>query len=145
VGRRTFFVVAGWLAAAVVATLIGLGAIRLVGDSIASTPGGVRTQAEVAREFAVAPPTTAPATQSPTATPTPTPAAAERKTFTNPGGTVIARCAGARVELVTATPAQGYEVTKYEPGEAEVRFEGPGGRFELKLTCQAGVPVARGD
>lgn len=46
--RRIAIVVAGWLAAAVVATLVGLGGIRLVGESLTSAPGGVLSQEDVA-------------------------------------------------------------------------------------------------
>ena len=42
-GRRTFLVVAGWLATALVATLIGLAAIQVVGEGLTGTPGGVRS------------------------------------------------------------------------------------------------------
>lgn len=141
-GRRAFFVVSGWLAAAALATVIGVGAIRLVGESIASTPGGVRSQADVARELAAASPTTAAPAPTRSAAAAPTAPAGNRKTFDTPGGSVIAQCVGSRVELVLATPAQGYQLTNYERGEAEVHFEGPGGHFEVKLACPGGVPVS---
>lgn len=50
--RRTLLAVAGWLAAALVAIVIGVAAIRLVGESITGTPGGVLTQEEVAAALA---------------------------------------------------------------------------------------------
>ncbi|MEW1590206.1 hypothetical protein AB0283_32695 [Micromonospora vinacea] len=40
-GRRSILVATGWVATAAIATLIGLGAIRLVGESLTGTPGGV--------------------------------------------------------------------------------------------------------
>lgn len=55
-GRSTVFVVVGWLAAAALATIIGIGAIRLVGASITGTPGGVRSQDDIERALAVPPP-----------------------------------------------------------------------------------------
>ncbi|MET7704978.1 septum formation initiator [Micromonospora sp. NPDC005413] len=51
-GRRSILVASGWVATAAVATLIGLGAIRLVGESITGTPGGVRSEAEIERALA---------------------------------------------------------------------------------------------
>ncbi|MEU8191901.1 septum formation initiator, partial [Micromonospora carbonacea] len=66
--RRSLLAVAGWLATAVLATVVGLAAIRLVGESITGTPGGVRSQEEVERALA-APASTAAA--SPTQAPSP--------------------------------------------------------------------------
>ncbi len=45
---------AGWAAAAALGLLIGLGGIRLVGESLTGTPGGVLTQDEVDRLLAAA-------------------------------------------------------------------------------------------
>ena len=51
-GRRSILVATGWVATAAIATLIGLGAIRLVGESLTGTPGGVRSEAEIERALA---------------------------------------------------------------------------------------------
>ncbi|MET8094806.1 hypothetical protein ABZU52_32330, partial [Micromonospora sp. NPDC005220] len=51
-GRRSIVVATGWVATAAIATVIGLGAIRLVGESITGTPGGVRSEAEIERALA---------------------------------------------------------------------------------------------
>ncbi|MEU4717082.1 septum formation initiator, partial [Micromonospora purpureochromogenes] len=56
---RPLLAVLGWLATAVAALLVGLAAIRLVGESISGTPGGVRSQEEVRRALAAAPPSAA--------------------------------------------------------------------------------------
>src|ERR1700760_4779621 len=54
--RRTSAVaVAGWVAAAALATLIGMGGVRLIGDSLTSTPGGVLDEQDVARALAASP------------------------------------------------------------------------------------------
>ncbi|GIF70640.1 hypothetical protein Asi02nite_01580 [Asanoa siamensis] len=139
----------GWLAAVVVATLAGVGAIRLVGDGFTGTPGGVRSQADVARDLAAATDGTAAPTPKPTtaaATATATPSGA-RETFSNRGGSVVAACRGDLVTLETWSPAQGYAVRDLEKGpddDAEVEFEGSGGRFEIKVECRSGQPVQVG-
>jgi hypothetical protein len=50
--RRPMIAGAGWLAAAGIATVIGLAGIRLVGESLTGTPGGVLSQDEVERALA---------------------------------------------------------------------------------------------
>ncbi|SBT55054.1 septum formation initiator [Micromonospora narathiwatensis] len=156
-GRRPLLAAVGWLATTVAATLVGLGAIRLVGDGITGTPGGVRDQREVASALASpepAPPasggptgsptpTAAPASPTPTVSPT---ATAAQRSFATPGGTAVAECGPAGVRLVTWSPRQGYWV-KETPDRGpddhvEVRFEGPAGEHELKLRCVGGQPVA---
>ena len=54
------------------------------------------------------------------------------------GGTVLARCAGGRPEVVSATPAQGFRVqTEEEDGGPRVRFRAGDVRIEVE-------PVLRG-
>jgi hypothetical protein len=153
---RRSLAVLGWLAAVVVATLAGVGAIRLVGDSIAGTPGGVRSQAEVERDLAAAvarrSPTPAPVSPTPSTGPTPSGTAspapeANRKSFRITGGTVVAVCEGGLVSIVSWWAADGFAMRDLDPGpddEAEIRFEGSRGRSEIKLGCQAGHPVQTG-
>jgi hypothetical protein len=153
---RRSLAVLGWLAVVIVATLAGVGALRLVGDSLASTPGGVRSQADVARELAAASGRPAPSTAPPTATATPssTPTAPTAsadpglKTFVTPGGTVVARCANGAVSIESWWPAQGYKLDHLEEGpdrDAEVKFRGSAGRSEIKLRCDGDQPVRSGD
>ncbi|MEV6690394.1 septum formation initiator [Micromonospora sp. NPDC051196] len=163
-GRRTFLAVAGWLATAVVATLIGVAAIQLVGESLTGTPGGVRSQEEVARALAEPPPAVPPAGQTspstaptgPNVTPTGPPAtpanpsaeAGSRRSFTSPGGSAVAECVPGGVYLVSWTPQQGYRVDDYDRGpddDAEVTFVGPSGEHELSVHCVGGVPVLEAD
>ncbi|WP_431920080.1 septum formation initiator [Micromonospora wenchangensis] len=150
-GRRTLLATVGWLAAAVLATLIGVAAIRLVGESITGTPGGVRSQAEVERALAAPVPTpampsgpAASASSSPTVGPSATPG--QRRSFSTPGGTAVAECVGSEVRLVSWAPAQGYRVKDVDRGpddDAEVTFTGPAGEFEVNVGCIGGEPVAR--
>lgn len=161
-GRRQILAALGWLATAVVATLVGLGAIRLVGASIIGTPGGVRSQEEVERALA----SPRPVSVDPTAGPTPTdpPAATAgptsatgptstaesarpgvRKGFRTVGGSAVAECGPAGVRLVSWAPAQGYRVRDVDRGpddDVEVKFTGPDGEHELKVRCVAAEPVA---
>ncbi|GIF64883.1 hypothetical protein Ais01nite_29180 [Asanoa ishikariensis] len=145
---RRSLAVLGWLAAVVVATLAGIGAIRLVGDSLTSTPGGVRSQNEVARDLAArsaTPARTAPSHSTGSAT-TPT-SDARPKTFQIEGGTVVARCENGLVKIETWSAAQGFALRDLDEGpddEAEAKFEGSGVQSEIKLECRAGQPVRKG-
>ncbi|MEU6073374.1 septum formation initiator [Micromonospora sp. NPDC047074] len=163
--RRSFLAVAGWLATAVLATLIGLAAIRLVGESIAGTPGGVLSQDEIEHALASPEPNaTAPtgpppsgAPPSPTASGSAGPVAPSatgsaqpgvRRAFATTGGTAVAECGPDGVRLVSWAPAQGYRVSEYDRGpddDVEVTFTGPGGEFELQVHCVGGEPVASVD
>ncbi|MBQ1074853.1 septum formation initiator [Micromonospora sp. C31] len=157
--RRSLLAVAGWLATAAVATLIGMAAIRWVGESIAGTPGGVLSQEQVERALA-SPGPTAPAPggpSSPAVTGTGGPSspaasgsspAGARRAFTTTGGSAVAECGPGGVRLVSWTPVPGYRVTEAEPGpddDVEVTFVGPSGEFELKLRCVGVEPVSAED
>ncbi|SCG72411.1 hypothetical protein GA0070609_4701 [Micromonospora echinaurantiaca] len=144
--RRSILAVAGWLATAVVATLIGLAAIRLVGESITGTPGGVLSQREVERLLAAEPTSPGPTTAAPGPSgATPSAPAAGRRVFTTAGGTAVAECVPGGVRLVSWSPAQGYRAGDVDRGpddDVEVKFEGPSGEHELKVRCVGREPVA---
>ncbi|SCE72145.1 hypothetical protein GA0070607_0774 [Micromonospora coriariae] len=149
-GRRSILVATGWVATAVVATLIGLGAIRLVGESITGTPGGVRSEAEIERALASPEPVPAGTTGSaPSAGPAaPTASSGVRRGFATGGGTAVAECGAGGVRLVSWAPAQGYRVRDVDRGpddDVEVKFEGPAGEYELKVRCIGSEPVAVAD
>ena len=76
--RPTLAAGAGWAAAALVATAAGLGGIRLVGESLTGTPGGVLSQEEVRRALTVSPasPSAAPSSASASSSSAATPARA---------------------------------------------------------------------
>lgn len=140
--RRSFLAVAGWLVTAAVATLIGVAAIRWVGESIAGTPGGVLSQEEVERALAAPAPTTANAAST---SPTGSAPHGERRAFATDGGTAVAECGPDGVWLVSWVPAQGYRVSDVDRGpddDVEVAFTGPAGEFELKVRCVGREPVA---
>ncbi|WP_250006430.1 septum formation initiator [Actinoplanes sp. M2I2] len=143
---RPVVVAAGWLAAALVATLAGLGGIRLVGDSLTGTPGGVRSAEDVERALAAAPVPSAPTSAPPSAAASSSPAAARgtQAVFAGAGGTATVRCRpGDQAYLDSWSPAPGYRVHDYDRGpddEVRVRFEGPDGRAEFRFHCAGGVP-----
>ncbi|MEU9504756.1 septum formation initiator [Micromonospora sp. NPDC048170] len=153
--RRPFLAVAGWLATAAVATVIGVAAIEWVGESIAGTPGGVLSQEEVERALA-SPAPSVPGVggpSSPTGSPLPPGAtgstpAGPRRAFATTGGSAVAECGPGGVRLVSWTPAPGYRVSEAEQGpddDVEVTFAGPGGEFELKVRCVGVEPVSADD
>ncbi|MEV1156879.1 septum formation initiator [Micromonospora chokoriensis] len=155
-GRRSILVATGWVATAAAATLIGLGAIRLVGESITGTPGGVRSEAEIERALAAPEPVptgTAPTASGTSAAPGGTSAAPSassgvRRGFATDGGTAVAECGAGGVRLVSWAPAQGYRVRDVDRGpddDVEVTFQGPTREYELKVRCIGSEPVAVAD
>jgi hypothetical protein len=59
------------------------------------------------------------------------------------GGTVTVRCVGGSAELLTVTPASGYEVTPYDAGPAKqvtVELTSPEHSSEIRVHCAAGRP-----
>ncbi|WP_326552849.1 septum formation initiator [Micromonospora sp. NBC_01813] len=166
--RRVLLAVAGWCLAAVVATLIGLAALRVVGEGLTGGPAGeVLSQEEIARELAAAqaaasaaptasgaaPTTSGVASSAPSVAPSASPSAgvpepsptttAARQVAATPGGTVVAQCADGLASLVSWAPAQGYRATDVDRGpddDAEVSFEGPAGEYEVTVGCVAGRP-----
>ncbi|WLS44563.1 septum formation initiator [Micromonospora profundi] len=147
-GRRSILVATGWVATAAVATLIGLGAIRLVGESITGTPGGVRSEAEIERALASPEPTPTGTTAAGTTPAAPAGSPGFRRGFATEGGTAVAECGADGVRLVSWAPAQGFRVRDVDRGpddDVEVTFEGPGGEHELKVRCIGSEPVAVAD
>ncbi|MGC4759216.1 septum formation initiator [Micromonospora trifolii] len=160
-GRRSILVATGWVATAAIATLIGLGAIRLVGESLTGTPGGVRSEAEIERALAAPEPapTTGTASASPGTTgtasaaqgttgPAPSASSGVRRGFATDGGTAVAECGVGGVRLVSWAPAQGYRVRDVDRGpddDVEVTFQGAAREYELKVRCIGSEPVAVAD
>ncbi|MDG4782040.1 septum formation initiator [Micromonospora sp. WMMD961] len=157
--RRSILVAAGWVATAAVATLIGLGAIRLVGESLTGTPGGVRSEAEIERALAAPEPvptgttgaasTAAGTSASPGGTSAaPSASSGVRRGFATDGGTAVAECGPGGVRLVSWAPAQGYRVRDVDRGpddDVEVTFQGAAREYELKVRCIGAEPVAVAD
>ncbi|MFG1767302.1 septum formation initiator [Micromonospora parva] len=172
-GRRSILIATGWVATAAVATVIGLGAIRLVGESLTGTPGGVRSAAEIERALAspepaptgatgiasappgttssaAAPPGTTGTASGPPGTTGSAPSASSgaRRGFATDGGTAVAECGPGGVRLVSWAPAQGYRVRDVDRGpddDVEVTFQGAAREYELKVRCIGSEPVAVAD
>ncbi|GAB1646057.1 hypothetical protein KRMM14A1259_64800 [Krasilnikovia sp. MM14-A1259] len=139
-------VTAGWFGAAVLAVLIGLGAVHVIGSGLTSEAGRPRTEAEVASTLAARqvpesspavppagvtpsapePSAPAPADSAPSRTPA-TPSAstgagaspsptAVPRSFHTRGGIVVARCSEGRVEIVAMSPLTGFAVHERDQG-----------------------------
>jgi hypothetical protein len=151
---RSLVAVTGWVAAALVATVAGLGGIRLVGDSLTGTAGGVLSEEDVTRALAAATPTPAatpsasasssPATSAPASRP-PASRPPALTSFPSSGGVAIAGCRGDQAFLDRWSPNPGYQVRDVDAGpddEAKVRFESDDRHVDLRITCSGGVPHA---
>ena len=161
--RRSLLAVAGWLGAAALAVLVGLGAIKLIGDGLTDNSTPALSAAEVDKRLGDNPsaslgasPSTAAtkpsaSTTEPSASVTTKPSwgAASRSepvAKATRGGTVVARCTGARAEIVTMTAALGFTVHEKDSGpqaEAEGEFRGTSDhhdRVKIRVTCAGGRP-----
>ncbi|GID94093.1 hypothetical protein ACFQFC_09465 [Amorphoplanes digitatis] len=158
---RTLLGTAGWIGAAVLAVLIGLAAVRVIGDGLSSEAGRPRSQAEVDRDLA-AHATTMPASAPPSVEATPSAAAstsasasagsgsapsAGLRSFRTAGGTVVARCAAGRAEIVAMSPLGGFAVHERDQGprvQAEGEFRGTvddHDRVKVRVGCAGDRPV----
>jgi hypothetical protein len=96
--------------------------------------------------------TPGPGQPSPTAAPTVAPTVASTPsespgvTVRAQGGTVTVRCVGELPELLTVTPASGYQVQPYDAGPAQqvqVELTSPEHSSEIRVHCAAGYPKPR--
>ncbi|MCO1655284.1 hypothetical protein [Pseudonocardia humida] len=153
---RTVTGVLAWLGAVVVATGTGLAAVSAIGVSIVGADQQVLSPADVEGRLAAAGapagpvPTTAPSPGTSTGTSTgsstaPSTAQPPAPTaFPTDGGTVVARCVDGGVDIVTASPAQGWRIhDEAEEDRGRVRFEAGGRRIELRLSCSGDEPQAQ--
>jgi hypothetical protein len=136
---RRLIITAGWLAAAILAVLVGLVAISVIGDGITSPLARPLSQAEVERELAGASPAPSP---SPSRVKT-VPASPAPRSFPTAGGTVVARCDGGRATIVSMAPAQGFSVHERDGDEGEFRgVRDDHDRVKIEVTCRGGTPEA---
>jgi serine/threonine-protein kinase len=142
VTRRIASGVLAWLLAVAVATGVGVAAVSVIGSGIVGSGPQPLSAAEVNAQLASLP-TVPPATTPASTTAPANPPAADSKVFSVPGGTIIARCAPGGVEIVSATPAQGFHVS----GDIEiddhpkVRFRSGRDDFEVRFRCVSGLPA----
>lgn len=136
-----------WVVAAVAATAVGLVAVSAIGTDIFGAGQDPLSQSEVDELLANRPSSTAPSTGPSTAPPTTssTPPPPEKKVTETEGGTVISRCEGALVRVLSRIPAQGYRVDS-DDDELEdhpsVKFKSGEQEIEVRLRCVDGAPSA---
>ncbi len=147
--RRPLLIgVAAWSVGAVASIGVGLLALSLVEENFANQSNPPSLVADPVGQDGEPPTSGQPvptSRSSPTAHPAPNGSGVDRLLNTA-GGNVVARCQGAQAYLVYWTPAQGYRIHDLVRGPAEaakLKFEGPGGEFELQIKCADGVPRAK--
>jgi hypothetical protein len=134
-----------WAVAASAATAVGLVAVSAIGTDIFGGGQDPLSQSQVDDLLAsstTAPPTTTP---PPTTTSSTPPQEPEGTPTVTEGGTVIARCTtGGLVEIMSATPAQGYAVDGDDDIEdhPSVKFTSGHTEIEVRLRCVNGAPDA---
>lgn len=137
-----------WLVAAATATAVGLAAVAAIGTDIFGAGDDPLSQSEVDQLLASQtsrPPIPSPPPATTTTTPTTTtPALPPTVETPTSGGTVISRCtADGRVQVVTATPAQGWWLDHEDDVEDHptVKFTNGDEKYEVRLRCVNGDPV----
>ncbi|GAA3946952.1 hypothetical protein Aau02nite_78300 [Amorphoplanes auranticolor] len=152
-------VTAGWFGAAVLAVVVGLAAVSVIGNGLTTPETRPLSAAEVAdelaRQVAVSPSAAEGSGSRPPATPSASASASSGPptlTFPTRAGTVVGRCAGARPEVVSMSPRQGYELHEQDRGlqddDAEGEFRAQGGgkdRVKFEIVCRAGIPALVAD
>jgi len=125
-----------WTVAAAAATAVALVAVSAIGTDIFGGGQDPLSQSEVSSLLASTTPS------SPTTSTTPEP---EGTPTVTEGGTVLSRCtANGLVEILSATPAQGYAVDSDDDLEdhPSVTFSSANTEIEIKLRCVNGTPEA---
>jgi hypothetical protein len=143
---QRLIIAAGWLAAAVLAVLVGLVAISVIGDGLISSSGRPLAESDVARRLAAEPELESPAPSvTPSVPPSVAPPAAA--TFRTSGGIVTARCVGGDPELVSMSPSQGYGIHERDRGPQSGRAEGEfrgvrdnHDRVKVRVHCDGDTP-----
>ncbi|GLY93514.1 hypothetical protein Acsp02_07700 [Actinoplanes sp. NBRC 103695] len=141
---QRLIIAAGWLAAAVLAVLVGVIAVSVIGDGLTGSAGRPLAESEVARRLAAAPEeSTTPAP------PEPSPRSQrDTETKRTPGGTVVADCVDGAPEIVSMSPAQGFNVHEWDRGpqrgdSAEGEFRGQSNnhdRVKVHVRCGGDTP-----
>ena len=135
---RTLTGFLAWLGAVVVATVVGLMAVNAIGSGLVGPGQQVLDPAEVDARLAASGPEP---TVAPTSASAPPPAAPT--VIPSDGGTVVARCVDGGLEIISTSPAQGWEIhDEAEEDLGRVRFENGRDRVELRMSCVDGQPRA---
>jgi hypothetical protein len=141
-----------WLVAAAAATAVGMTAVAAIGTDIFGAGNDPLTEAEVEAMLATQtrPPTTSSTSST---TPPPTSQAPEPTSIPSLGGTVLARCVPGGVQVVTAIPAQSFQVETDDDSvddvddHPSVKFTSGDLEIEVRLRCENNtvVPEIRQD
>jgi hypothetical protein len=154
--------VGAWTVGASIALAVSLLALSMVSTGLTTEPvqpvtrdvgasanQPTPTPSPLPSGFAAADPPTAPVTPSraASATPkgTPSDVAANQRSLSSVGGTVVANCRTAGAYLVYWSPAPGYRVDEVSRGPAEparLQFEGQGLEVKVSVSCVTGTPQA---
>jgi hypothetical protein len=142
---QRLIIAAGWLAAAVLAVLVGLVAISVIGDGLTGSAGRPLAESDVARELAAADPLPSePAPSSPPSSSVPSASAApsaESRSFSTRAGIFVATCAGGSPLILSMSPAPGFR--NHEQGVREGEFRGESdnhNRVKVRVTCVGDTP-----
>lgn len=151
--RETVLAIAGWITAAVLATVLGVAAVNVLGAGITTDSVRPLSVDEAQRELAgtqqaeqeppaeepdPGPETEPPPQDAQTNPNSPTEDAEYSEVVERPSGLVQATCYGDQVALDWWTPANGWVVDDAEAGpggEASVEFERGDLEEELDFTC----------
>ncbi len=131
----------GWLLAAAVTAGAGTVALDVVGAGILGPQSRPLSAGDVARALETLPAST-PAPTSPTTSSASAPAP---RGLTVPGGSLVAKCTGDRVELVSWSPDPGFRTDDVDRGpatSASVKFKNDGTENVSVVTCRDGEPHA---
>ncbi|HET8971540.1 MAG TPA: hypothetical protein VFN19_10795 [Candidatus Nanopelagicales bacterium] len=129
--KRTPFYVLGWIVAVVVATVVGLLAVRTVGDT-------VRAGRPLGQEFDQA----VQAAASPSSSPDPAARVVTAK-LKGEYGTFTVSCQGPFARGVAVTAAPEWRVVKFDRGpepDVDAEFVSASERLEVEVFCNAGTP-----
>ena len=124
-----------WIGAHAVSSAIGATSVPVVPPAPRPAPGRIGLAAGTP---ATAPPTTVfPAAPAAPSTRT--------RTFSDSGGTITVRCTSAGIELVSASPSDGYrgEVGSAGPNSVSITFVARSWSYRIDARCSGGVPMAR--
>lgn len=141
---RLSWALAGWLVAAVVATLAGVAVLGLLGGVLTGSSTRPMSGDEVTAELAATTPRPAPSSATPSSGPGTTSAPGVTKVLTTKGGTIVAACSGGRATLRSWSPAQGWvtdDVDNERDEPAQVEFESGESEVKVEVRCGPdGVP-----
>jgi hypothetical protein len=143
--RRVLASVLAWVVGAAAAVGVGLLALSLIDDGLASPPLAPLTTEAVAHDASDGPAAPDYPQSGASASVRPVTAAPDRL-ITSPGGTAMIRCGDAGAYLVTWIPEPGYRVEDVRRGpgvQVSVAFESGERRVLLSARCIGGIPEPR--